>query len=166
MMHKGLKILLIALIGWLIGCKDTRIFSPVPYLEFEEYILFSKDFDPTKFPFDHSQVTLYFTDGDGNLGQEASFEGIACCDTCNFYCNLFVDVYSKVDGVYGDEYAYNARIDDMTPAGQDPTLEGQIIYKVSLAGRFSDTVKMEFYIYDRDLQKSNLVAIPEIWVDL
>ena len=93
------KILLIAFMAIFISCKDSASFPPIPYLEFEECILFSKDVDPANFPFDHAQVTLYFTDGDGNLGQEASFQGIACCDTCNFYCNLFVDVFSKVDGV-------------------------------------------------------------------
>ncbi len=164
--QKWSKIAVILLLLVATGCRKSKSFSPIPFLEYREHVLVSKDADPAKFPFDYAQVTLYFTDGDGNLGQDKDFVGVACCDTCNFYCNLFVDVFSKVDGAWGDDYSYNARIDDLTPTSQDPTLEGEIIYKVSLSGRFSDTVRLDFNIYDRDLQKSNLVSTPVFYVDL
>jgi hypothetical protein len=40
------------------------------------------------------------------------------------------------------------------------------LYKVSLAGRFSDTIRIDFKIYDRALQSSALVSSPEFYVDL
>lgn len=164
--QKWSKISVLLLLFVATACDKSKNFSPVPFLQYVEHTLVSQDVDPANFPFDYAEVTLYFTDGDGNLGQDKNFKGVECCDTCNFYCNLFVDVYSKVDGVWGDEYSYNARIDDLTPTSQDPTLEGDIIYKVSLSGRFSDTVRIDFKIYDRDLQSSDLVSTPVIYVDL
>ncbi len=165
-MQKWSKLFLIASIVFVVSCDDNKNFSPVPYLEYKSHQLVSQDVDPANFPFDYSDVTLYFTDGDGDLGQGAEFVGEPCCDSCNFYCNLFVSVWSKIDGVWDEEYQYNARIDDLTRTSQDPSLEGDILYKVSLAGRFSDTVRIDFQIYDRSLQSSNLVSSPEIYVDL
>ena len=75
-------------------------------------------------------------------------------------------MWSKIDGVWDEEYEYNARIDDLTRTSQNPSLEGDILYKVSLAGRFSDTVRIDFQIYDRSLQSSALISTPEIYVDL
>jgi hypothetical protein len=165
-MQKWIKIFVVGVIVLIASCKKNKNFSPTPYLEYKSHVLVSQDQDPANFPFDYADVTLYFTDGDGNLGQDADFQGIACCDTCNFYCNLFVEVWSKVDGVWDNKYEYNARIDDMTPTSQDKTLEGDILYKVSLSGRFSDTVRIDFKIFDRDLQSSALISTPEIYVDL
>ena len=165
-MQKWSKIFLFGLVLILTSCKDRKSLSPVPFLEYRSHMLVSQDVDPTSFPFDYADVTLYFTDGDGNLGQDKDFTGIKCCDTCDFYCNLFVDVWSKVDGVWDEKYTYNARVDDLTPTSQDPSLEGEILYKVTLANRFSDTVRLDFQIFDRDLQSSDLVSTPEIYVDL
>ena len=92
-MQKWSKLFLIASILFVVSCDENKNFSPVPYLEYKSHQLVSQDVDPANFPFDYADVTLYFTDGDGDLGQDADFVGVACCDSCNFYCNLFVSVW-------------------------------------------------------------------------
>lgn len=152
-----------------ISCVDSVKFPPEPFLRYESHELFAKETGPMPtYPFDRAEVNLYFTDGDGDLGQDASFSGILCRhgDSTTASCNLFIDVWSKRNGVFDTSYALDARIVDLEPSSQNPTLEGNIIYNVSLAGRFSDTVRIDFWMYDRSLNKSNIVSTPEIFVDL
>lgn len=165
-MQKWSNLLLLLTVLLFTACEKSRSFPPEPYLEYTSHVIVSQDDDPVNFPFDYADVELYFTDGDGNMGQDKEFIGVACCDTCDFYCNLFVDVYSKIDGSWSEMYEYNARIDDMTPQSQDLTLEGKIQYKVSLSGRFSDTVRIDMKIVDRDMNYSSIASTPEIYVDL
>jgi hypothetical protein len=166
-MQKWSKLFFIAAILFVVSCDDNQNFSPVPYLEYKSHKLVSQDVDPVKYPYDYADVTLYFTDGDGDLGQDASFVGLPCCESCDTtYCNLFVDVWSKIDGVWDEKYESNARIADMTRSSQNPSLEGDILYIVNLSSRFSDTVRIDFKVYDRALQSSALVSTPEIYVDL
>lgn len=165
-MQKWSKIVLFASLIVMVSCQEDKNFPPTPYLEYTSHQLISKTVDPVKYPFDHAEVTLFFTDGDGDLGHDENFAGIPCCDSCDNSCNLFVDVWSKIDGVWDEKYEQNLRIESLTPTSQDPTLEGDIILIVNLDSRFSDTVRLDFQIYDRSFNSSALVSTPEIYVDL
>lgn len=144
------------------SCRRNKLFSEVPHLEYVEHQVFTASDNPSN-PFPHAVVKFYFTDGDGNLGLDSSYNYAPFCDTCEYYNNLFIDVYSKIDGAYEVFYPYDARIKNLTPTGQNKTLEGTFTYIINLSDRFSDTLKISAQLYDRDLNASEVIWTPEFY---
>jgi hypothetical protein len=155
----------IALLSTLaLGCEKSKQFPDVPYVEIRTYNLVAANVDPQALN-EHLALNFYFTDGDGNIGLEDNQKQPPFCDTCDHYYNLYVNVYSKINGVFVLNYPYNARIKNLTPNGQNQSLEGTMDYKIDIANRLSDTIKVDFYLEDRDLNKSNIDFTPELYVN-
>jgi len=155
----------IALLGTLaLGCAKDKKFPIIPFVEITKYTLVDANVDPNTLN-QHLALRFYFTDGDGNIGLEDTQTQPPFCNTCDHYYNLYVNVYSKIDGVLELNYPYNARIKNLTPGGQNLSLEGYMDYKIDIANRTSDTIMVEFYIEDRDLNKSNTERTPELFVN-
>jgi hypothetical protein len=60
----------------------------------------------------------------------------------------------------------NSRIPNITPEGQNKTLEGEIDIALYINNPLSsfDTIKFQAYIFDRALHQSNTIETPEIVV--
>jgi hypothetical protein len=157
------KIALIGLVA--LACERNQQFPDEPFVRLEEYVLVGANEDPES-PNEHLRLKFYFTDGDGNIGLEDNQLSPPHCETCDHYYNLFVHVYSKEDGVFELTYPYHSRIKNLTPNAQYQSLEGHMIYKIDITNRTSDTVMVDFYLEDRDLNASNLEMTPEVFVDL
>ncbi len=157
------KIALLSLVG--VACAKNKAFPDEPFIRLEEYEVVGANVDPT-LANEHIRIVFYFTDGDGNIGLDSNMTAPPHCVTCDHYYNLFVNVLSKADGTFDTTYAYNARIKNLTPNAQYQSLEGHMIYKIDIANRASDTVMIDFYLEDRDLNKSNLERTPELYIDL
>lgn len=156
----------IALLGIVVlSCARNKTFPDEPFVRLEEYEIVGPNIDP-ELPNEHIRLKFYFTDGDGNIGLDDNQTAPPHCETCDHYYNLFVNVLSKVDGEFDTTYPYNARIKNLTPNAQYQSLEGHMVYKIDIANRASDTVMVDFYIEDRDLNKSNLERTPQLYVDL
>lgn len=157
------KIVLICLV--LVGCEKTKKFPDIPYVEIKKVEIIPANTDP-KLPNEHVKLTFYFTDGDGDIGLEPFMKQPPHCDTCAHYYNLFVNVNSKVNGVLSLTYPYNTRLQNLTPNANNQSLEGDMIYKIDIANRLSDTVAIDFYLEDRALNKSNIGQTGELFIDL
>lgn len=157
------KIAIVTLV--LAGCENVANFPKEPFIELTSYEVVAQGVDPDA-PGPHVKVKFYFTDGDGNLGLDDNDLAPPHCDTCAHYDNLFVDVNSKVNGVFEKSFDYNSRLKNLTPEAQNKTLEGHMTYKIDIANRASDTLRIDIYLEDRDLNKSNTISTPTIFIDL
>ena len=154
----------IAMIGLILGaCEKVRDFPVEPFVRLDAYEIVAANVDP-EVPNEHVKITFYFTDGDGNIGLDADQLDPPHCETCDHYYNLFVNVNSKIDGVFEKTYPYNSRIKNITPNAQNPVLEGTMIYKIDIANRATDTVMIDFMLEDRDLNASNIEMTPELYI--
>lgn len=132
-------------------------------------------------------LTFTFKDGDGDigLGQE---DTIAPFDprkdkyskaTNPYYNNLHIEYYEWLDTAFSqiikdldpdatppvyDTLRYLYRIENITPEGRHKAIRGDIEVKIYPSPHFDarDTVRYEFYIYDRALNKSNSVQTPPL----
>ncbi len=164
MMKNIAKIGVIALLLW--NCERVSSFPPEPHIELKsfEQVRGGENSNFPDFLIDHVELDIYFTDGDGDIGLDT--EEPPHCLTCDHYFNLYINVYSKVDGEFELTYDNNARIENITPDQQNTTLEGHIVIPVDIFNRFSDTVIFDFYLEYRSLNKSNVDQTPEIFINL
>ena len=105
-----------------------------------------------------SIVSLSFDikDGDGDLGISSS-TGTSTID-------LFMTVYGLKNGIWEkDEATTNYVMPDLEPIGQNKavyaTIRVDAVYIVDISGKRYlpyDTIKCEFYVYDRAKHKSNI----------
>ncbi|MEQ9263060.1 MAG: hypothetical protein RLP14_07865 [Owenweeksia sp.] len=161
------KILLSSfIIAGLFGCKNNDKFGDKPFLEYKSYRYVS-DEDSTSNR-RSIEFTIFFTDGDGDLGTDD--EPTDSCDTS--VNNFFISYFEKVDGDYLEVkprdscLPFDSRIPDITPGGSNPTLEGDIItffdYSGYPANPRVDSIRFEFKAVDRSGNESNISASPAI----
>ena len=182
--YKGL--LFFFLLFAVTACKKKEIYSSIPLIEYKDVVFYPGENGAD------SIMTLIFTfkDGDGDIGLDQGdtlppFQ--ATRDKYNnplnpYYNNLHIDYYESFDGVFGqvikdldpdatppvyDTLRYLYRIENITPDGRHKAIRGDIEVNIypSPHPDAQDTVKYKFYIYDRSLNKSNVVESPPIvWI--
>lgn len=155
------------------ACQKEEGFADTPEIRFEGFrkIVGQNGNDSA------GVLSLYFTDGDGDMGLSPADTVAPFNPGSTFYYNCFVSFFEKQNGTWvkvgfpppfpgGDTLSNNARIPDLTPTGQNKTLEGTIELGLFLGSPFSpyDTVKYQISICDRALNRSNTVETPEIVV--
>lgn len=139
----------------LVSCKDSDVFPDTPYLEYRSYELIGSEQDPV-FPLEHALVTLYFTDGDGDIGEKEYDPG---------EFNFRVSVFEKYDTGYAYAYDWSGILEDLAdPGQQNKALEGEIMYKVGLADAGTDTVKFEFELVDDAGHSSGVIESEPVLV--
>ena len=116
-------------------------------------------------------LNFSFTDGDGNFGLGQA-DTIAPFDEAPFNRNLILTYYEMQEGVwqrFGDDFPifspyylatpFSAAVQWVTPTGQNKTQEGTVTFSIVDPyynfDSLYDTCRFEFFIYDRDLNKSN-----------
>ncbi len=122
------------------------------------------------------QITFGFTDGDGDIGLgDFDTMGQFNVDSIYFY-NLLVEVKQQVDGEFMpvirkvdlDTHNFNSRIPVITPSGKEKAIDGEFTLKIDpdmKAQTQPDSVKFKLFIYDRALNKSNVIETPVIFID-
>ncbi len=160
------KHLLILGLGLLmVGCRPPKDFSDTPTLEYTTSIQYKEDRQGTFA--DIIEVELYFTDGDGDIGlDEGDTSSPDFCSSCPYYNNLLGEIYVEENGVKEFYSTYNARIKNLTPTGQNKTLEGQLFFQIDVTTRTSDSLHFTFQLLDRSLNKSEVAESGLIWVNL
>lgn len=114
-------------------------------------------------------VQISFTDGNGDLGLEAGDTNGVFHEDSTYYFNLFVNYYEKKEGVFElitPVFPNHVRFPNLTPAGNDKALEGEM--NIGVFADFTspyDTVKWEVYLVDRSLNHSNTISTQEIVLD-
>lgn len=172
MLHES-KIVFLLSLTLLIAtsCNDGPKFEETPYLEWRSS---SYEIDPST---NNSKVimTTFFTDGDGDVGREGS----------NFNCetqyeafiadfDMYVRYFEKVSGTFVEVFPvdsclpFHNYLPDLTPEGQNKTLEGEIELRFNYTGLPQnagvDSVKFEILLQDRSGRKSNLAFSPSIFI--
>lgn len=148
----------------IVSCSRSDKFDDRPYIEYESYRLIVDDTTNRK----SIEFSLYFTDGDGDLGSDETPPA-----DCDFSLNnLFVSYFEKVDGIFTEVLpvdsclTFDSQIPNITPEGSNPTLEGTINTRFDYSGFPAnsgvDSVKFEFMLRDRSGKESNIAVSPAI----
>ena len=153
------------------SCKKAETFSVVPAITFKEL---TKNTD-AQGNLTSIDLKFDFMDGDGDIGLTQNDVSGAYAVNSPYYYNLIVD-YLEFDQktgqfihiypsspIEGDtaHIQYNARLPYIVPSGKNKALKGEITQNINTFG-FGQKVKLDFYIYDRALHKSNVVSTPII----
>lgn len=136
-----------------IACNKLETYDDRPIITQSSYSLLQNDAGV-----DTSLVLKFtFTDGDGNVG-------LSTKDTIAPYdANVMIDYYEKIDGVFTkitipgstDTLNFNSRIKEF---GSGNPTKAEVDVKVNISVVLADTVKFDYYILDKDLNKSNTVT--------
>lgn len=151
----------------LTSCLKREEYPPTPVLEYKDFV---------KYGTDSADYVFKFTDGDGDIGLDKGDTLGDFGSNKPYYYNCIMTYYYK-DGS-GNWQPYDAidstpamdtlksryRIPNITPEGQNKVLDGEIHIKL-LAPYIPYTdknYKFELFIYDRSLNKSNVITTPEL----
>lgn len=157
-----LFIISIALIS---SCIKKDEYSPIPSIAFKDFV---------KRGTDSADFIITFKDGDGNIGLNQWDTTGNFAPTSPYHYNLVMKYfYKKADGAFeqfvipgGDTLVYNYRMPDITPNGQNKALAGEILVGMIAPYYYPGhtTIRYDVHIYDRELNKSNVITTPEIIV--
>ncbi|MDQ3099888.1 MAG: hypothetical protein M3R08_00755 [Bacteroidota bacterium] len=159
----GLKVALLGPICFAVfaaGCGPDLEFPPEPRIEYRTFVQSGAA----------AKLTIYFTDGDGDIGLDPSDTQWPYDTASEYYHNFFLTFEELQDGIWVRpelELENNYRIPRITPAGQNKTLQGEIavdLFWPIRPGSPYDTVRFEVMIVDRALNESNRVFTDPIVV--
>ncbi|MCH8545536.1 MAG: hypothetical protein LAT54_02280 [Cryomorphaceae bacterium] len=143
------------------SCENDNDFSDVPFLEYVSHEFKVKD--EQRF----IEMKLYFNDRDGNIGLEPWDTAAPFNQGSEYFNNLWVTAYLIRDGAPSDTFfGFDGRIPNLTPEGQNKSLEGNIFYDMPIDGlAIGDTMIYDFILVDRDLNKSDTATTPPIRIE-
>ncbi len=159
-MKKVILIFISATLLW--GCKKESNISKIPELKFKEYKIFGGD---------SLQVTVSFTDGDGDVGLNDEDTNGSFSPSSFAFNNLFLYYQVMSDDSSFNYFQYNIdggvdslkwryRFKSITPAGQKKVLEGDITATLLAPYKWPTHTNYRYQIFllDRALNKSNVVT--------
>ncbi len=144
------------------GCRKSAVFDEQPYAEYRSH-KFTQD---ANLGLELLALTIYFTDGDGDVGLNDA-DTLAPFDrNTRFFNNFWVELYSIKNGESKDTFIFDGRIPNLTPAGQNKTLEGEIEYRLTSGGfNPGDSIMIGFQLVDRSLKVSEKAFTPYIIIE-
>lgn len=156
------------------SCVEFEPVSVIPEISYINFEVIDAYDTLLNQPVKVGKLEFNFIDGDADFGVYYDIH----TDTTlpdSFKFGLFIDYYEKIDGVYSIRYftqlnkktneldtipwhqwiAYNQKLDR---AGQNKTVKGIIRSDIQIASaqNLIDTFRLEFYVRDRALNKSNV----------
>lgn len=150
---------IIVVLAVFIGCTKIEHISPIPHIAFKSFTVFDSLNSDLQTQFKAGKLIFSFEDGDGDVGLSAS-------DTTT---DLFFTLYRIKNGITAPAppddplFPSSYRIPYMVRLGQNKILKGSI--SVTILYLFysnEDTIKYDFYITDRALNKSNVASTSDI----
>ncbi|MDO9579323.1 MAG: hypothetical protein Q7J06_01970 [Bacteroidales bacterium] len=163
---RTIKFLAIILVAVLVldSCRKIEKLPNIPYIEFTSFAVFDT-LDILGNINKAGRLKFYFEDGDGDVGLKQP------SDIQPDTTNMFLELYRKTDGnmVLSTNEAdpllpsSSYRIPYMERLGQNKILKGTIsVILPYLDYSPTDTVRYDFIIKDRALNKSNVASTSEI----
>lgn len=156
----GLFLIILLIIA---GCKKFETYPPEPIIKFISL---------TKIPNssgidDKGILKIGFTDGDGDIGLGQGDTLSPYNPGSEYYYNFYIFFYEKQNGQYVKFQAstpVHSRIPPIESEVSDRGIKGEIEIELEINNFFSpyDTIQFEAYIYDRALNKSNVIRTPDI----
>ena len=168
-----------------VGCANDENFAPTPKLEWRsaEFMNDEDTLSGRRFV----ELTLFFTDGDGNIGHFENDEVENSCDPDEY--DLLIRYFEQVNGMFVEEpfdttiipvfndrgdivdstfecLTYHVILPDLMPEGQNKNLEGEILTDFDYSGfprnQEADSIRFEIQLLDRDRNASNIVISPAV----
>lgn len=158
--NTALYIVLILFACAYLACEPFEKVSEIPHITFKNFELYAT-IDTLGNPIKEGELTFDFIDGDADLGGNVQrSEGF---DTVNFYLIPF----EKTGGAYylipDDTLKYTIRYDEkLDRKGQNKTIKGEIKLIIKYYTDPADTLKYDFYVYDRAGHQSNIESTTDI----
>jgi hypothetical protein len=150
------------------SCTRNYDYPVEPVLKFKDFIYVENE----KGEVTKGILVLEFTDGDGDIGLGQADTLPPYHHTGDYYYNFMIAMYTKHDDKYlpvifpDTTYTFNSRIPPIVFNGNSKAIKGEIEYtfdmKIMKPFLQSDTIRINTYIVDRALHKSNLVITPDI----
>jgi hypothetical protein len=162
------------------NCSKSDTYPNVPALGYDGYSKFKAENGKDSF----ITIHLTFTDGDGDIGYTDADSLPPFGYGSPYFYNLTVDFYSIENGaptklrspsfndsLYKDTVQYNQRILSLTPKGKDKSIKGKIdlltpFFLLDPLAPMPDSVYYEITLYDRALNRSNVVKTPPVVLNL
>lgn len=146
------------------GCRNQEKYSIIPYIEFVSL----EKIDNGTGHDSQAELTLYFHDGDGDVGLDETDKNPVFAVDSPYYYNLFIDFYEKQHGEWVKlEFPtpLHARVPHLSNDVPE-SIEGKLSIVTYINNPMSpyDTVQLSCYLVDRALHHSDTVFTPEIIV--
>jgi hypothetical protein len=152
----------ISILSGLSGCVKQENYPDVPQIEFQG---FYSVFDTGKYMVS-GILTISFTDGDGDIGLSPRDTFPPYDPSGQYYYNYVITYFEKQHGVFKQidlTPPFSARIPVLNREFPGKPIKGIIADTLDLNPHpLFDTIKFEAFIYDRSLNKSNVISTPEI----
>jgi hypothetical protein len=151
-----------ALLLFVAGCMKKQNYPDTPEISLIGFETIS----------DTSQVVRYgilgisYQDGDGNIGLAPGDTFPPYDRNGPYYYNYVINYFEKQNGVFNQVdliIPFSLRIPVLTPDDPGRPIRGFMYDTMSLyPPPLHDTIKFQVFIYDRSLNKSNVITTPEI----
>jgi len=138
--------------------KET--FPDIPEIEFAGY---KNIFDTNQYA-KFGELSITFRDGNGDIGLGEGDTNYPFQRGGDYFYNYFINYYEKQNGTFVKVDLVpdlNSRIPVLTPDYPNKAIKGLIVNTLILNPHpLFDTIRFEMYIYDRALNKSNVIVTP------
>lgn len=147
-----------------IGCRHEEPYSIIPYIEFVSL----EKVDDCSGHDSQATLTLYFHDGDGDIGLDETDKKPYFQPDSQYYYNLFIYLYEKQQGEWvaldlpTPLHARVPHLSNDVPESIEGTLS--ILTFINNPSSVYDTVRLSCYLVDRALHHSDTIITPEIIV--
>lgn len=147
------------------SCIKREEFPIEPYIEF---LSFTKIQNNTGVD-DKALMTIYFTDGDGDIGLREEDTLSPYDPGSEYYYNFIITYLEKVNGVYDTvslPFTNNSRIPLVNPDLIVKPIKGEIEIELFINNPLSsaDTIAFDVQLIDRALHKSNIIRTEDLYV--
>ncbi len=148
------------------ACIKPQQYPVVPQLTYKDFEI-KDSFDLLQNHIKLCRLTLYVVDGDGDLGlQPDDTFGIHHPDSVHYH-DLFITLMQKKHGVYDTiklDIDHNYRTPYFEPKGQNKTMKADVVVKFEYPYALFkfDTLRYDFFIYDRALNRSTTEHTPDL----
>lgn len=144
------------------SCIKQEEYPDIPQIEFREFLLV---FDTGQYAV-KGVLTFSFRDGNGDIGLNPKDTLPPYEHGGDYYYNLLIHYFEKQQGEWVEidlDPPCHARIPVLTPDDPGKAIKGFISDTLALDPHpESDTIRLEVFIYDRALNKSNVITTPDI----
>jgi len=155
---------LVCVIGLVVlpSCIKQEHFSDIPEITYRDFI---RVYDTGQYAI-QGYLSFNFQDGDGDIGLNPKDTFPPYERGGDYYYNLVINYFEKQQGIWVEivlDPPYSVRIPVLNPDDPGKAIKGFIVDTLELnPSPIYDTIKFEFFIYDRALNQSNILATPEI----
>jgi hypothetical protein len=152
---------LISFLFLLASCEKEDQYPDIPEVKYKSFTMAEE----TENGFENiiGRLSFTFTDGDGDIGIDPNTETADDTPTTEIY-NTFITRFYKENNQFVRDTTITYIIPYMEDGEYRKYLKGEIEIKLYFTDFNYDTLKFDFYIYDRANHKSNTESTPEIIV--